>query len=238
VNVRFPVFHREIMGDDARSRLEVEQLRAQFHVDPRQQVHGDDRRFAEIGFEEIALIKRNLVQHTGRFGVFVCLADTLGIEVDAEAARAMFLCGRNDDAPVAGTEVDQVILGSHFRNLQHALHHLLRRRHVRNARLLRIGMRHEQRRNQNCGGTGHAAQVFRQFHRISHVRTPKIGQVLASSERRPEPLACDSCVRFACTAETAQLRSRGIIPEPPCSTPSSSSPAARSWRLNCSPPAS
>ena len=41
------------------------------------------------------------------------------IEIDAEAARAELLGGRDDEAPVARAEIDEEIIRAHLRHLQH-----------------------------------------------------------------------------------------------------------------------
>jgi hypothetical protein len=54
----------------------------------------------------------------------------LRVEIDAKRARAALRRG-DDDAAVAGAEIDQVFAGFDLRHVEHALDHVLRRRHIR-----------------------------------------------------------------------------------------------------------
>jgi hypothetical protein len=131
----FPVFHAEIVRDDARAGLQLEELRPEREVHPRQQIHGDHARLGEIGLEEVALVERNLVRDPCAARVLLGLRDTRGVEIDAEPARAVLGRRRDDDASIARAQVDEIVLRPDFGDRQHAVDDVLRRRHVRHARI-------------------------------------------------------------------------------------------------------
>src|SRR5262245_23734757 len=71
------------------------QLRQERGVQARLEKERDDSRRTDVGFEQILSEKTYLAGDARRPGVGVRLADTLGIDVDADAARAIHLRGRN-----------------------------------------------------------------------------------------------------------------------------------------------
>ena len=74
--------------------------------------------------------------------------DARGVDVNAKAARAIFPGGGHHDAPIARTQINQIVATNDARHLQHFIHDILRRGHVGHARLLRVhgrGKRHQPR---------------------------------------------------------------------------------------------
>ena len=162
------------MRDDARARLEIEQPGAQFEVDPRQQVHRDHRRVAEVGFKQIPLLKRHAVGDSGLPGVGVRLVDALGIEIDAEAARLVLPRRRHDDPAVARSEIDHIVVGGHLCDFQHALDHLLRRGNVGHAggRGPRAARKHRPQRSAGHGAAAMAHRRPQQHQRVVQKGSP------------------------------------------------------------------
>ncbi len=91
-----------------------------------------DARLRKIGLEQIALIELHLVGHFRFARILVRFGDARGIEVDAEAARAVLPRRGDDDAPVSRAQVDEIILRPDLCHFEHAIDDVLRRRHVRN----------------------------------------------------------------------------------------------------------
>ncbi len=118
------------MRHDAGAGFEIEQPGPQSPVDPRQQVHGNDRCLADIGFEQILGEKFDAVPDAGVTRVFFAFRGQLFIEVNAEAARAVLFRRGDRDAPIAGAEIDHKVLRADFRHAQHFVHHNLRCRHI------------------------------------------------------------------------------------------------------------
>ncbi len=112
-------------------------FRPQFHVDARQQIHGQHGRLREIGFEQILLPEGDPVGDAGALGVELRIPDPCGIELDAERPRAEPARG-DGDAAVAGSEIDHEIRGPDFGDLQHAVHGLPRGRNIDDVQTLRV----------------------------------------------------------------------------------------------------
>src|SRR4029453_16795610 len=96
------VLHLPAVRHDASAGLQLlVQLRQQRGVQARLEKERDDGRRADVGLEQILSEKAHSAGDTRRPGVGFRLADALGIDVDADAARAIHLRGRDRDAPVA-----------------------------------------------------------------------------------------------------------------------------------------
>ena len=79
----------------------------------RQQEERQDRRLRDVGLEHVALDERRLVGDAGLRRVALRELDHVRVEFHAERPRAAL--GRGDDvAPVAGAEVDDVVVGVTF----------------------------------------------------------------------------------------------------------------------------
>ena len=118
------------MRDDPRARPHLlEQARAQVEIDQRQEIGRHHVGLAEVGVEQVLHREGRAVADAGLGGVGDGFLDELRVEVDAEGARAALRRG-DDDAAVAGAEVDQVFAGLDLRHVEHALDHVLRRRHI------------------------------------------------------------------------------------------------------------
>ena len=87
------------------------QLWAKLQVNARQQKQGHDRSLAKISLEQVVLFEAHQIFHACLLSVFLRLPDTVWIDVDPDATRAVSL-GRSDhDAPVATPKiVDDVTL--------------------------------------------------------------------------------------------------------------------------------
>jgi hypothetical protein len=119
------------MRDDAAARFHlVEDARPQLQVDGRQQVHRQDRSVADLGVEQVLHAELDLVLDARLLGVLVRFLDAGRVDIDAEAAGAVDLRGRDDVAPVAATKVHDEIVPSHLGHVEHAVDDLLRGRHV------------------------------------------------------------------------------------------------------------
>src|SRR5581483_8106126 len=68
-HVGLPVAHREGIGRDARSGFQPEKLGPELQIDVRQEEHGDDGGFGEIGLEEIGLHELRAIGDARGFGV-------------------------------------------------------------------------------------------------------------------------------------------------------------------------
>ena len=160
------------MGHDSRSDLQVlEQLGTQFAIDLGQEVEGDERGIAEVGFEEIAEDEFGFVGDAGRLGVLVGLLDALGVDVIPRAARrSEFLNGHDDDASVAAPEIVVDIAGVGVAELEHGFHDFGRGRHIRHV-LLDFGLL-----GRKLGGCQEDAAESRENPRAAGVRgaTPEI----------------------------------------------------------------
>ena len=84
----------------------------------------------DVGLEKVIFFKTNPILDAGSLGVVVGFLDSLGVDVDADAAGAEILGGGDDDPAVAATEVvDEVLLGD-LGHLEHLIDHFLRGRDV------------------------------------------------------------------------------------------------------------
>jgi hypothetical protein len=82
--------------------------------------------------------------HARGLRVPAALRDPLRVDVDADAARAVALRGRDHDAAVAAAEVVDDVAALHLRQLQHRVDDFRRGRHERHV-LLQCGRRVLQR---------------------------------------------------------------------------------------------
>jgi hypothetical protein len=126
--------------DDAGTRLELaEELRAHHQVHLGQQVDAHDRCPVDIGLVQILRVENGPVGHAlpGRVGVRQL--HQAHIVIDAEAARPVFLRGGNDHPAIARAQIDHVILRSDLGRVEHGLHDVGRRLHIRGvAEILRL----------------------------------------------------------------------------------------------------
>ncbi len=130
-----PVVHRKVVRHDASARLELQYLWPQVEIHARQQIHRDHCRVREIRLEQIALEERYSIRNAGLRRVFHAFLDAHGIQIDTETARPVFFRSGDNDTSVAGPEINQIVLRRHFRHLQHAVDHDLRRWHIRDRAL-------------------------------------------------------------------------------------------------------
>jgi hypothetical protein len=125
----------------------------------------------EIGLEQILIHEPHAIGDAGLRGVLDRFPDEPWLDLDADAARAVFLCGGDRDAAVARPEVVDDIGGGHVRHLEHHLDDILRRRDVSDVRRLEPLRRREQegqeQREHHISGAHEAAFYtsggFKQF---------------------------------------------------------------------------
>src|SRR5262245_61679881 len=99
------ISHAEGMRDNTGARFEFAKQRGpQLLVESRKQVERNDSGFTDIGFEEIRKQELHLVAYVGLLKVVVSFLDALGIDIDSNATRPVFLRGRDRYAAVSGTE--------------------------------------------------------------------------------------------------------------------------------------
>ncbi len=138
------IWRRRVNNPAARSQL-AQQLRPKAEVDLGREVESDHRGHAHVGGEEVLLHERDPVGDAGAGGVLTGFADALGVEIDADAARAVLLGGGDHDAPVAAAEIVDDVGGADLRGLQHRPHHLKIGRHEDHVQRGRHGRRHRTR---------------------------------------------------------------------------------------------
>src|SRR5918994_1517407 len=110
--------HAERVRDHARSRLQfVDELWLQLQVERLEQVERHDRRWPEVRLEEVRLDELHAIAHPGFFRVGGRFLDAFGIDVDADAPRAVRLGGFDHNASVATAEVIHEILARDRRRL-------------------------------------------------------------------------------------------------------------------------
>jgi hypothetical protein len=133
----FPVAHVVVVGHDAGPRLELAQeLGPQPQVHVGQQVQRDHGRVLDVGLEQVLLEELHAVGDALPGRVRPGFRDPVGIDVDAHAARAEPLGGRDGDPTVARPEVVEDVVLADPGDLQHLVDDALARRHVRHLGLL------------------------------------------------------------------------------------------------------
>src|SRR5262249_53411134 len=110
--LRLPVAHVERVRDDARARLELlEQLRLQLLIERRKQIQRDDSGLADVGREEILVEEFDFVGDAGGTSTGVGLSHAVGIDIDTNPARTVYLrCGDRNAAITRAEVVDDVVL--------------------------------------------------------------------------------------------------------------------------------
>ena len=122
-----PFPHIEGVGDDARAGLETENRRAKREVETGQEEHGDHRRLGKIAPQDVRLDKVSPFADSLSGSIALRQGNQVGVVLDAERTSATLRRG-DDDAAVAGAEVDHVILRRYLRQVQHLFGERLRRR--------------------------------------------------------------------------------------------------------------
>ena len=133
--VGLPVLHGEGVRHDARARAaSARSVRAQLHVERRQQVHGDHRRLAEVGGEDVALADRRLARadagDAGLLALLVARSFAMSGLYSMPTARApnFFAAAMAILPSPAPRSIDDVVR-RHLRHGEHAVDHLVGRRH-------------------------------------------------------------------------------------------------------------
>jgi hypothetical protein len=135
------------MRDDPRAGTQAAKKEGRQPVDETgEQIDGHHARRRDVRSKDICVLERHSIGDAGLERVVARFPHQAGIDLDAEAARAEFLRGGDDDASVAGAQIDHHIVRSGVRKLQHAMHDLVRRGDERRADRLvrRAGIRHRQ----------------------------------------------------------------------------------------------
>jgi hypothetical protein len=119
----------EVVGHDARSRLELQQPRLEPRHHAGADVERDDRGGGKVRCEEILLKKRCEMRNA----LFRCLLarepHEIRLELHANCSCAKVLRRVDRDAPVAGAQIDDDVAVCGVRHLQHPADHPLRGRH-------------------------------------------------------------------------------------------------------------
>ena len=120
------------MGNHARSRLQLPvQLRLDLAEDVREKVQRDDRGLPDVRVEQVARDEPHAIGDAGILRLLGRLCDQAGVDLDAGGTARLALGDRGDgQAPVAGPEVDQVVIRADVGQRQHAVHDRVRRGHV------------------------------------------------------------------------------------------------------------
>ena len=126
--VRRPVGYPERVGDDPGAGRQLEKLRHQLLDVGRQQEQRQHRRLRDVGRVHVALREGRLVGHAGGGRLPPRELDEIGVELDAETARAAF-GGGDDGAAVARAEIDDEVLRRDLGVVEHLLDHGCARRH-------------------------------------------------------------------------------------------------------------
>ncbi len=104
--VGLPVAHAEGVRHDARARLELPgQNRPELEVRRRQQVERHDGGLGHVGGQRVLQLEGDQVRDARVLGVRVGFGNPLRVDVDADAARAVDLGGRDRNAAVAAAQV-------------------------------------------------------------------------------------------------------------------------------------
>ena len=108
---------------DARAGTQLAaKLRLQIAVDAGREVERHDGRRRDVGGEQISLYEGDLVVQVHFPNDLARRADELGIELDADAARAVFLRREHDVATVSGAEIVHDVAARDLGQLQHLIH--------------------------------------------------------------------------------------------------------------------
>ena len=126
--IGFPVAHVKRIGGHARAGFHVQNRRAQFDVQFRQQKQRDDRGFGIITGKNIRLLERRPGSDPLFFGIALGQLDHIRVVFDAVGARAPFRSG-DHRAPIAGTQVIQRVLRRELHHVEHFVHQRLRGGH-------------------------------------------------------------------------------------------------------------
>ena len=119
-----PIAHIEAVRDDPRAGLQLlQQLRLEALVDVGKQVERDDGGVRDVRFEQVVLLELDLVFDVGAFGVGARLLNPLGIDIHADALRAVVFRGRDDDAAIAAAEIVDGVARFDAGEFQHAVDH-------------------------------------------------------------------------------------------------------------------
>ena len=136
------------MCHNARSGSQVaEEIGAQPDVDSLCEIHGDNRRVAEILLEKASRTELHEVGNTCFCRVLVALFDSDRIDIDTDAAGAEFLSRHDDKPPVAAPEVINHIVLRPPGEREHSLDNGLVRGHVRNDKVPPVDLREHRHRN-------------------------------------------------------------------------------------------
>jgi hypothetical protein len=127
LSIRRPARHVERVRDDARARLQLgNEARLQLPEKLGKQVDRDDGGLGNIGLERVVVDEPDLVGDPCRARVLAGPGDEAGVVIDAEAACAEAARRGDDDATVAGAEVDHEVLRPRPGEDEHALDDVLR----------------------------------------------------------------------------------------------------------------
>ena len=125
--VGLPVAHVEIVGDDTYARRQLAQelgAQPQIHIVAQVERHHGGAR--QVGDEQVLPEERDARAHPGRQRRVTTDVDQLGIDLDADAARAEVAGGGDDHAAVTAAEVEDHVLGGDGGDLEHLEAHGLR----------------------------------------------------------------------------------------------------------------
>ena len=143
------------MRHDARAGLQREEPRAQLQVHVGKEIERHDGRLREIGLEKILLAEFRARFHARQLRVVAAPLHQAGHDLHAQPARPELLRRGDHDAPVAGAQVDHVILRTHAREPQHRKGHIVGRgdeRHVLGGPHSSAGKRHDRGGDAQCDG--------------------------------------------------------------------------------------
>ncbi len=96
-----------------------QQRRAQLQVHLLQQVHGDDRGHRQIGLEQVLLGELRTLGHAGLGGIAAAALHQIGHDLHPQSTRAEAPRRQDDDAPVAGAEVEHEVLRPDLGQFEH-----------------------------------------------------------------------------------------------------------------------
>ncbi len=122
--VGIPVADGKGIGDDARAGFESQQLRPQPDIHLRREKQHHHSGFGEVRIENIAALECRAIADPLLGRQAFRQLDQLAIVLDAMGARAALRRG-DDVAAIAGTEIDDVVLGVTAGDIEHFLHHRL-----------------------------------------------------------------------------------------------------------------
>jgi hypothetical protein len=134
--VRLPLLAQvPVVGDDARAGPQLlEDARPKLDVELPEEIERKHGGRPQVRDEQVVGNELDAVGDARAAGVVITEIDEIGLDLDAQAARAELRRRGDHDPAVAGPEIDDVVVRADPRELEHPVDRRLRRRNVRRLR--------------------------------------------------------------------------------------------------------